>query len=102
MAWAVAHDHVVLTHDLDFGTILALTHAVGPSVVQIRGQDVVPEALGVLVIDALVHHAPELAQGAIVVVDAGSHRSRVLPIRSGPAHEDPPSTVEGKRPARRT
>lgn len=26
MAWAVAHNHAVFTHDLDFGTTLALTH----------------------------------------------------------------------------
>jgi predicted nuclease of predicted toxin-antitoxin system len=32
MAWALANRHVVFTHDLDFGTILALTHANGPSV----------------------------------------------------------------------
>jgi predicted nuclease of predicted toxin-antitoxin system len=27
MAWALSHDHIVFTHDLDFGTMLALTHA---------------------------------------------------------------------------
>lgn len=32
MAWALANHHVVFTHDLDFGTLLALTHARGPSV----------------------------------------------------------------------
>ena len=43
MAWAVRHDHVVFTHDLDFGTTLALTHATGPSVLQLRSQRVLPE-----------------------------------------------------------
>jgi predicted nuclease of predicted toxin-antitoxin system len=33
MAWALANGHVVFTHDLDFGAMLALTHANGPSVV---------------------------------------------------------------------
>jgi predicted nuclease of predicted toxin-antitoxin system len=32
MGWALANSHVVFTHDLDFGTMLALTHAAGPSV----------------------------------------------------------------------
>jgi hypothetical protein len=32
MAWARANGHVVFTHDLDFGTTLALTHAADPSV----------------------------------------------------------------------
>ena len=29
MAWALANGRVVFTHDLDFGTMLALTHATG-------------------------------------------------------------------------
>ena len=40
MAWARQHGHVVFTHDLDFGTLLALTQAEGPSVIQVRTQDV--------------------------------------------------------------
>ncbi len=52
MAWALAQQYVVFTHDLDFGTTLALTHAAGPSVLQIRGQDVLPDRMGLLVIAA--------------------------------------------------
>jgi predicted nuclease of predicted toxin-antitoxin system len=37
MAWALGNGYVVFTHDLDFGTMLALTHAAGPSVLQVRG-----------------------------------------------------------------
>ena len=36
MAWALANGYVVFTHDLDFGTMLALTHAAGPSVLQAK------------------------------------------------------------------
>ena len=36
MAFAKAHDYVVLTHDLDFSAILAATHGEKPSVVQVR------------------------------------------------------------------
>ena len=32
MDWAVAHQYVVFTHDLDFGTMLALSHEAGSSV----------------------------------------------------------------------
>ena len=53
MAWALANQHVVFTHDLDFGTALALSHAAGPSVLQIRGQDVLPDHMGFVVIAAL-------------------------------------------------
>ena len=34
MDWARSKGHVVFTHDLDFGTMLALTHASGPSVIR--------------------------------------------------------------------
>ena len=39
MAWASVNDFVVFTHDLDFGAILALTRAEGPSVVQVRNAE---------------------------------------------------------------
>ena len=80
MAWALANDHVVFTHDLDFGTILALTHAVGPSVLQIRGKNVLPEDVGPVVIATLRQYDSALATGALVVVDLKKSRVRVLPL----------------------
>src|SRR3954451_24334359 len=66
MAWALANGYVVFTHDLDFGTALALTHAAGPSVLQVRGQSVLPEDVGPVVIAALRQHDASLAAGALV------------------------------------
>lgn len=80
MEWARANDHVVFTHDLDFGTLLALTHADGPSVIQIRAQDVFPSHLESLVIPVLQQYAPELSAGALVVIDELRTRVRVLPL----------------------
>ncbi len=80
MAWARANGHVVFTHDLDFGTTLALTHAAGPSVIQVRGQNVLPEHMGPLVVAALRQHDVALAAGAIVVVEEKKSRVRVLPL----------------------
>jgi len=80
MAWARANDHVVFTHDLDFGTALALTHATGPSVLQVRSQRVLPENMGPVVIAALRQTAAVLAEGALVVVEATKTRVRVLPL----------------------
>ncbi|MGH2611186.1 MAG: DUF5615 family PIN-like protein, partial [Tepidiformaceae bacterium] len=34
--WAREHSRVILTHDLDFSRLLALTRASGPSVLQVR------------------------------------------------------------------
>jgi predicted nuclease of predicted toxin-antitoxin system len=80
MDWAVANGYMVFTHDLDFGTMLALTHATGPSVLQVRAEDVLPDHLEGIVIGALKQHAAELASGALVVVDESRSRVRVLPI----------------------
>jgi predicted nuclease of predicted toxin-antitoxin system len=38
MAFAAEHSYIVLTHDLDFGTILAAAHDEKRSVVQIRSE----------------------------------------------------------------
>src|SRR5437867_6219962 len=80
MAWALANGHVVFTHDLDFGTMLALTHAMGPSVLQVRAQNVLPEDIGPVVIAALCQHDAVLAAGALVVGDVKKSRVRVLPL----------------------
>lgn len=82
MEWAVAHNHIVLTHDLDFTTTLALTHATGPSVIQVRTTDVLADRLESIVIAALRQHESDLAVGALVVVDAARSRVRVLPLSS--------------------
>src|SRR5439155_5514335 len=80
MDWAIANGYVVFTHDLDFGTTLALTHATGPSVIQVRGQDMLPDHMEGPVIAALRRHDADLAAGALVVVDVRRNRVRVLPI----------------------
>ncbi|GIW97270.1 MAG: hypothetical protein KatS3mg111_0603 [Pirellulaceae bacterium] len=80
MNWAEANGHVVFTHDLDFGTLLALTHKTGPSVLQVRGEDVLPDHMGNLVIAAIRQHETELQSGALVVVEESKNRVRVLPI----------------------
>jgi len=74
------HHSVVLTHDLDFTTVLALTHAAGPSVVQIRTQRVLPASIGPLVIRVLSDHEEALAKGAIVNVNESRARVRILPL----------------------
>ena len=79
MAWARAHSCVVFTHDLDFGATLALTHAAGPSVLQLRGQRV-PENVSAPVVATLRRYETELMAGALVVVEENRSRVRVLPL----------------------
>ena len=59
LGWARENGYVVFTHDLDFGTLLALTQGCGPSVVQARAQDVMPAHLGSLVVAAVRQHETE-------------------------------------------
>jgi predicted nuclease of predicted toxin-antitoxin system len=80
MQWARENDHVVFTHDLDFGTVLALTQAESPSVMQVRTQDVTPHYLEAMVIDALSKYESLLETGALIVLDEGKSRVRILPL----------------------
>jgi len=80
MDWAEANGYIVFTHDLDFGTLLALTHKTGPSVLQVRGQNLFPDHMGNLVITALGQHESDLEAGALVVVEESKNRVRILPI----------------------
>jgi len=80
MTWASSNGYIVFTHDLDFGTMLALTHATGPSVIQVRGQNVLPDHLSPIVLAALKHYESDLVAGALVVVEEAKLRVRILPI----------------------
>jgi predicted nuclease of predicted toxin-antitoxin system len=80
LTWARERGFIVFTHDLDFGRVLALTHATGPSVIQIRSEDVLPASLGPTVLRALRQHQDVLMSGALVVIEPADFRVRILPI----------------------
>ena len=81
LEWARENNHIVFTHDLDFSVLLSLTRETGPSILQVRTQDVTQEVIGSPVMAALTDHEKELKQGAIVTVQLHTSRVRVLPIR---------------------
>ena len=80
-AFARINDYVVLTHDLDFGAILAATQGDKPSVVQIRSEDLSPEVIGKPVINALRQMTAELDEGTLLTIDPSRTRMRLLPLR---------------------
>lgn len=80
LAWAREHGFIVFTHDLDFGHLLALTHATGPSVIQVRSEDVLPASIGPVVLRALRQHQDILESGALIVIEPAYFRVRILPI----------------------
>lgn len=81
MAYAYEGKWIVLTHDLDFGTLLAYTGADGPSVVQLREQNVDPAAIGPAVIAGLAQCRGPLEMGALVTIDLRRAKARILPLR---------------------
>ena len=80
LGFARNNGFIVFTHDLDFGTLLALTHATGPSVLQVRGQNILPDHMGALVAAAVHQYEAALMAGALVVVEERKLRVRVLPL----------------------
>lgn len=80
MEWARANDGIVLTHDLDFGTLLALTHQVGPSVILLRTRDVTSQRLLDSIIGVIERHHDQLQSGALITIDETQTRVRVLPL----------------------
>jgi predicted nuclease of predicted toxin-antitoxin system len=83
MQWALRNEYVVLTHDLDFGAILAATKADAPSVVQIRTQDVLSSDMKTRLLEILLKYEAELSAGALIIVDENKSRVRILPLSRG-------------------
>lgn len=82
MAYAAANEYVVVTHDLDFSAILAVTHGRKPSVVQIRSEDVSAKIIGKQTVAALRHMQAELEAGALLTIEADRTRLRLLPLQT--------------------
>lgn len=80
MQWAQANGYIVFTHDLDFGTLLAVTRAESPSVIQVRSHDIAPRHLERSLVDVLLAYEEIINEGALVVIDEGRARVRILPL----------------------
>ncbi|TSJ44317.1 hypothetical protein FO440_09105 [Mucilaginibacter corticis] len=78
--WAVKKDYVIFTHDLDFGTALALTKANRPSVIQVRTQNVTIKNLSAMLFTTLTNYSDLLEKGALIVLDEDKKRIKILPI----------------------
>jgi predicted nuclease of predicted toxin-antitoxin system len=81
MARARDGGYVVLTSDLDSSAMLATSGAAGPSILQVRTQDVFPESIGAQVVRVLTEQSDALESGAIVTIDEIAARARIPPIR---------------------
>jgi predicted nuclease of predicted toxin-antitoxin system len=80
MTWARSNKYVLFTHDLDFGAILAATKTESPSVIQIRTQDISPQAIGDLVVSVIEQFREHVQRGALISIDEKKLRARILPL----------------------
>ena len=78
---ATEHHFVVITNDLDFSAILSAGAVDGPSVVQIRSQDLLSDVVVSIVAKALDAHREDIERGALLSIDEAGTRVRVLPLR---------------------
>jgi predicted nuclease of predicted toxin-antitoxin system len=81
LAYAHRHNLVLITNDLDFSAILAAGAVTGPSVVQLRTQDLLSDAAVSIVANALEAHREDIERGALLSIDEGGTRVRMLPLR---------------------
>ncbi|MDP2981705.1 MAG: DUF5615 family PIN-like protein [Candidatus Latescibacter sp.] len=79
--WARANGYILFTHDLDFGTILATTRAQGPSVIQVRAQDILPQSMGSRLVQIVQSYQSVLESGVLITVDENRSRIRILPFK---------------------
>jgi len=71
---------IVLTHDLDFAQLLALSKATSPSVIVLRLADMRPDSVNYYLERVLQQAQSDLVRGAIISVREDQIRVRSLPI----------------------
>lgn len=81
IAKAVEEDRIVLTHDLDFGRIVALSGQRLPSVITFRLSDMRAENVNRYISDILTRFSGDLSNGALISVQDHAIRVRRLPLR---------------------
>ena len=73
---------IVLTHDLDFGELVAAGKTRLPSVIVFRLRNMHPSRVNLYLTQIIDKHSVALEQGAIISVSEGSIRVRALPLRT--------------------
>jgi predicted nuclease of predicted toxin-antitoxin system len=78
--WALADDRVIVSHDTDFGTLLAARRQVKPSFILVRSSDpLTADDVSGLILANLDSVSEDLDAGAIVTFARGRLRVRRLP-----------------------
>ena len=80
---AQVEGRTIITHDLDFGRIVALSGDTVPSIVTLRLTDMAPALVNDALRTVLDDAARSLEGGALVTVTDGGIRIRNLPVDAG-------------------
>jgi len=80
---ACNENRILLTHDLDFGYLLAISGECTPSVILFRTSSMRPDDVIKCLRHAIKHHAQDLQNGAFITITDSGTRARRLPIGSG-------------------
>ncbi|KOR37822.1 MULTISPECIES: DUF5615 family PIN-like protein [Planktothricoides] len=81
LALARVQGRVILTQDLDFSMLVALSNYGLPSLITLRLSSVKPDLVTQKLLDVLPTVETELTEGAAVTINDDSVRIRKLPIR---------------------
>ena len=73
---------ILLTHDLDFGELIAASGADTPSVIIFRLRNMNPRNVNRFLKGIITEHRKALEKGAIVSVTEGQVRIRLLPLNA--------------------
>lgn len=80
LSYAKQNNFIILTCDLDFSAILSATHDLKPSVIQLRLHKIDYALVVELVYMAIMQNSDDLMKGAILSIDTGKARLRILPL----------------------
>ncbi len=82
LADAKGHQECIVTHDLDYGALLAFSGDSSPSVLIFRLRRVGPDSMYRRIMDSWREIEESLNSGAIVVIEESATRIRRLPLAS--------------------
>jgi predicted nuclease of predicted toxin-antitoxin system len=72
---------IILTHDLDFGRLIALSQEQLPSVITFRLDNMQPALVNHYLVEALTRFEVELTSGVLVSINEQAIRARAVPIK---------------------
>jgi predicted nuclease of predicted toxin-antitoxin system len=80
LLYARENDRVIITQDIDFSMLLAISGFKKPSVINLRLEENKPDLATKRLLNVVTAMENELAEGAVLSVDEVSVRYRLLPI----------------------